>query len=144
MLEKEKIMDLIEEIGFLTGSRRFGLSHSNSDFDFVILFKDFQKHMDRLRIPFCFCDPKKEKNIPQCIVTNNDYNKDKYFRSYNVSDKEYNYNIIMVWQESEFRIWKEVTNLIEKTPLYLIKEKKDRVLLFETLKTILRNRQKKA
>ncbi|MDP8268205.1 MAG: nucleotidyltransferase domain-containing protein [Candidatus Tenebribacter davisii] len=40
---RKKIIEIVENIGFLTGSRKFGTETEDSDWDYVILFSDFKK-----------------------------------------------------------------------------------------------------
>ena len=136
---KDTIMEIIECIGYLTGSRRFGFAQDDADWDYVILYRDFEKELNRKRIRIIFSDPNKEQNIPSFITTDKGiYNEGNLFRSYRIQDDSYVFNILMVWSNAELETWKEATKIIQMLPLYLVKDKKNRTLLFEAIKQAVR------
>jgi hypothetical protein len=135
-----EIMLIIEEIGYLTGSKKFGLANEDSDWDYVVLFHEFKRKMNQQRINFLFNNPSQGENIPSCIITDMDiYNEKGLFRSYRISDDSYEFNLIMVWSQKELEVWQESTKILQLLPLYLIKDKKNRVSLFEAIKKTVRN-----
>jgi len=139
---KNEIMCIIEEIGFLTGSKKFGVSNDDSDWDYVILFDDFKKALDKKKITLLFNDPNIEDNVPKCLHTDKkmyNRNKSSFFRSYRINDDEYEFNIIMVWDKIELEIWKQTTQMIETLPLNMVKERRNRIILFEAIKEVKRN-----
>jgi len=137
---KEKILSIIEKIGILTGSRSWGVYHDDSDWDYIVLFEDFRKEMDKKNILFHFDNPYKTYNEPIFIKTDIEvYDcKDNLFRSYKING-EYLFNIIMVWTKEEFKAWETATKWMNFLPVFMIKNKECRVKIFEALKELARN-----
>lgn len=135
---RKEIIKIVKENGFLTGSRRFGVSTEDSDWDYVVLFYDFRKCLKKKGIELQFNNPNIEPNIPYFLKTDIDtYGKEKYFRSYRINYKEKAYNILMVWNKVEFKVWEIATRIFTSqllSPLYRIENKKKRVKLFRNIK----------
>jgi len=146
MDEKQKVINIVKEIGFLTGSRAFGLAKENSDHDYVVLFSDFRDALDKVDIHLDFGNPHIEKNMPEYITTDKGiYDiKDGFFKSYRI--KSYilmeeipeDYNILMVWNERELEVWNYATKVLMTMPLEMVKDKENRAELFEIFKNVKR------
>jgi len=119
------IIKKIRRLGVPTGSSVFGVSTSSkSDRDYIISPDVWNEH---------FAD------LVGCGINYNDgYSDDHLFCNYYIDYKGVIYDLIVPNEKTEFIVWVKTTEAFLNLPVDLIKDKNDRISLFEKMKDIYR------
>lgn len=135
-IPSKDILKWIRSHGSLSGSRFLGLAHADSDYDYLISPKDYEKMPD---ISHCSCDHFDSEGYGGGgrIV--------KYLRAENGKV----INLLIFEDQESFDRWKkcfEILNLMKTTFPEIkesIKNKENRILLFNALREVLKPKEKK-
>lgn len=116
-----------------TGSYHWGVYTDKSDMDYLIRRRDLEQHL---------CDGVLLNNYP--IQEVGIYDKKAESQSYYIHlEGQRSINLIAFWEENDFLVWKRATTLMSLMPKGLIKEKLDRITLFEVFRSLLHNKRRK-
>lgn len=121
ILSEEFVVNYIEEKGYLTGSRAWGVELTDSDYDYVLYGDDYHTLLHQINC---------SKNI--IIDSTDTYLGGSYVR---IKNKTYN---IFTHLREEVNYIKQTTDILKSFPKEYLITKQKRVYLFETIRATLK------
>lgn len=133
-MEKIKIIRIIRKIGIFTGSRKFNVSSEDSDYDYVISRKEFDKHL--------------RKYIGNALIKwyNGSGSDEEYFDNYKIRNSGRSYDIIVPYNNEDYIAWVDATESTSCVSEKFLKNKPDRIRVFEMFRMLsisIQNRRNK-
>lgn len=138
-IAKKELLRLIRTAGIFIGSRAWKVERNDSDYDYLIqydilkeIFRDIEKKYPEIwTLKQLFeqswgdsCDPDRSREFYSIIILINNRK----------------YNIISPMDDINYKAWRDAADILDDfSGLELIKEKSNRVKLFECLKKIYRD-----
>lgn len=121
ILSEEFVVNYIEEKGYLTGSRAWGVELTDSDYDYVLYGDDYHTLLHQINC---------SKNI--IIDSTDTYLGGSYVR---IKNKTYN---IFTHLREEVNYIKQTTDILKSFSKNYLIDKQKRVYLFETIRATLK------
>jgi hypothetical protein len=121
ILSEEFVVNYIEEKGYLTGSRAWGVELTDSDYDYVLYGDDYHTLLHQIN---------DSKNITS-------ENKDSYLGGLYITINNKKYNIFTHLRD-EVNYIKQTTDILKSFPKDYLITKQKRVYLFETIRATLK------
>lgn len=125
---KNKALQYFITHGLLFGSGYWGCDNPQ-DWDIAVSEKEWEQQVGT--------------ELGDFYYNQGEYNKDGYFRCFYIKDGPKVYNILVFFDTKELQVYKEASRIMILTPITFYQNKKDRIMLFNALKDIIRNKNRR-